>query len=134
MVLLFLLSWMWAGPALWFGLSAAALAFFQLASRAARKIAFVSAIACALLAAWPMTPMIQTIYSPYQVIEKASQPNGLMSLLVSGSYYQKVFDLSPSNANRETGALRPGGGLLRTAVPDRQVGGPGCHRRRGQRQ
>ena len=105
-VLLFLLSWMWAGPALWFGLSAAALAFFQLGSRAARKIAFVSAIACALLSAWPMTPMIQTIYSPYQVIEKASQPNGLMSLLVSGSYYQKVFDLSPSNANRETGAMR----------------------------
>jgi len=105
-MLLFLLSWMWAGPALWFGLSAAALAFFQLASRAARKAAFVSATACALLSAWPMTPMIQTIYSPYQVIEKASQPNGLMSLLVSGSYYQKVFDLSPSNANRETGALR----------------------------
>jgi spermidine synthase len=46
--------------------------------------------------------MIQTIYSPYQTIEKASQPNGLMSLLVSGSYYQKVFDLSPSNANRDT--------------------------------
>ena len=105
-MLLFLLSWMWAGPALWFGLSAAALAYFQLASRAARKAAFVSATACALLSAWPMTPMIQTIYSPYQVIEKASQPNGLMSLLVSGSYYQKVFDLSPSNANRETGALR----------------------------
>ena len=100
--LLFLLSWMWAGPAMWFGLAAAGLAFFQLASRAARKIAFGFAIACALLAAWPMTPMIQTIYSPYQTIEKASQPNGLMSLLVSGSYYQKVFNLGPSNSNRET--------------------------------
>ena len=100
--LLFVLSWMWAGPALWFGLSAAALAFFQLPSRAARKIAFGSAIGCALVAAWPMQPMIQTIYSPYQTIEKASQPNGLMSLLVSGSYYQKVFNLSPTNANRDT--------------------------------
>src|SRR5579863_2315607 len=99
-------TWRAARPALWFGLSAAALAFFQLGSRAARKVAFISAIACALLSAWPMTPMIQTIYSPYQVIEKASQPNGLMSLLVSGSYYQKVFDLSPSNANREAGAMR----------------------------
>jgi hypothetical protein len=100
--LLFLLSWMWAGPALWFGMAAAGLAFFQLPSRAARRIAFGSAIGCALVAAWPMQPMIQTIYSPYQTIEKTSQPNGLMSLLVSGSYYQKVFDLSPSNANRDT--------------------------------
>jgi spermidine synthase len=99
--LLFVLSWAWAGPAIWFGLAAAALALFQLPSRAARKMAFGSAIACTLVAAWPMTPMIQTIYSPYQIIEKAAQRNGLMILLASGSYYQRVFDLSPSNPARE---------------------------------
>ena len=90
---LFALSWIWAGPALWFGVAAGGLGFFQLASRSARKPAFGFAIGCALLAAWPVTPLIQTIYSPYQVIEKAVQPNGLMALLVSGSYYQKVYDL-----------------------------------------
>jgi spermidine synthase len=100
--LLFVLSWVWAGPAIWFGLAAAGLAFFQLGSRAARKIAFGFALGCAMLAAWPMTPMVQTIYSPYQVIEKAAQPNGLMTLMVSGSYYQKVFDLSRANSSRET--------------------------------
>ena len=42
-----------------------------------------------------MTPLIQTIYSPYQMIERASQPNGLMALLISGGYFQKVYDLSP---------------------------------------
>jgi spermidine synthase len=105
--LLFALSWAWAGPAIWFGITAAGLAFFQLVSRAARKIALGSAIVCVMLAAWPMSPLIQTIYSPYQVIEKAAQPNGLMALLISGNYFQKVYDLSLSNANRETdGTLR----------------------------
>lgn len=101
-VLLFALSWAWAGPVIWFGISAVGLAFFQLVSRSARKIALGSAFGCVILAAWPVTPMVQTIYSPYQLIEKATQPNGLMAILISGSYYQKVFDLSPANPNRET--------------------------------
>jgi len=100
-VLLFALSWAWAGPVLWFSLGAAGLAFFQLRSRSARLFASTSAIACVMLAGWPVTPLTQTIYSPYQLIEKSVQPNGLMGLLISGSYYQKVFDLSLGNANRE---------------------------------
>ncbi|MGZ5920696.1 MAG: spermine/spermidine synthase domain-containing protein [Rhizomicrobium sp.] len=100
--LLFLLSWAWAGPVIWFGMAAAVLLFFQLFSRTARKIAAGSAIGCILVAAWPVTPLIQTIYSPYQMIERTSQPNGLMSLLISGAYFQKVYDLSLGNASRET--------------------------------
>jgi spermidine synthase len=100
--LLFALSWVWAGPAIWFGLAVAAVAYFQLVSRAARRIAFGFAIGCVMLAAWPITPLVQTIYSPYQVIERATQPNGLMELLVSGSYYQQVFNLSVANPQRET--------------------------------
>ncbi|MEO7054419.1 MAG: hypothetical protein ABI191_05555, partial [Rhizomicrobium sp.] len=42
--LLFLLSWAWAGPVIWFALSAAALLFFQLLSRTARKVAAGAAI------------------------------------------------------------------------------------------
>lgn len=103
-VLLFALSWAWAGPVLWFSLAAAGLAFFQLRSRSARLIASASAIACVMLAAWPVTPLIQTIYSPYQLIEKTVQRNGLMELLISGSYYQKIFDLGLGNTNREADA------------------------------
>ena len=105
--LLFVLSWAWAGPVIWIGLSAAVLAYFQLVSRSARRIALGSAIGCVIVVAWPMTPLIQTIYSPYQMIEKAAQSNGLMNLLISGNYFQKVYNLSLENSNRETdGALR----------------------------
>jgi spermidine synthase len=106
--LLFLLSWAWAGPVIWFALSGAALLFFQLFSRTARKIATGAALGCVLVAAWPVTPLVQTIYSPYQMIERTSQKNGLMMLLISGAYFQKVYNLSLGNASRETDAdLRP---------------------------
>ncbi|HEX4637174.1 MAG TPA: hypothetical protein VH189_13385, partial [Rhizomicrobium sp.] len=105
-VLLFLLSWAWTGPVIWFSLAAAGLALFQLASRSARAIASASALLCVVVAAWPTAPLTQTIYSPYQLIEKASQSNGLMGLLISGSYYQKVFDLSLANPDREAGGSR----------------------------
>ena len=105
--LLFVLSWAWAGPVIWIGLSAAVLAYYQLVSRSARRIALGSAIGCVIVVAWPMTPLIQTIYSPYQMIEKAAQSNGLMNLLISGNYFQKVYNLSLANSNRETdSALR----------------------------
>ena len=100
--LLFLLSWVWAGPVIWFGLSAAILLFFQLPSRQARRIAVGAAMGCVLTAAWPVNPLIQTIYSPYQMVERTSQDNGLMALLISGSYFQKVYNLSLTNSNRET--------------------------------
>ncbi|MEO7053787.1 MAG: hypothetical protein ABI191_02340, partial [Rhizomicrobium sp.] len=58
-------------------------------------------IGCIMVAAWPVTPLIQTIYSPYQMIERTSQENGLMALLISGSYFQKVYDLAPKGANRD---------------------------------
>ena len=101
-VVLFLLSWAWAGPVIWFSLAAMGIAIFLLQSSAARIIACVSAIGCAIVAGWPTAPMTQVIYSPYQMIEKASQSNGLMGLLISGSYYQKVFDLNAANPKRET--------------------------------
>ena len=101
-VLLFLLSWAWAGPVIWFSLAALGMAVFLLQSRSARLIACASAIGCAAVAGWPTAPLTQTIYSPYQLIEKASQSNGLMGLLISGSYYQKVFDLNLANPKRET--------------------------------
>jgi spermidine synthase len=99
--LLFLLSWAWAGPAIWFGIAVTILVLFQFSSPSARGVAFGSAIVCMLTAAWPVTPLIQTIYSPYQMIEKSTQSNGLMNILASGSYFQKIYDLSLANANRE---------------------------------
>ncbi len=53
---------------------------------------------CVLLAilAWPVQPETQRIYSPYQLLERAAKPDGLMQILSGGSYYQKVYNFADS--------------------------------------
>jgi hypothetical protein len=99
---LFVLSWFWTGPVLWFGLSAGVLLSYVLVSPPARRVALWAAALCVMVVAWPVEPLVQSIYSPYQLIQKVTTSDGLMRILASGSYFQEVWDLSASNANRET--------------------------------
>ena len=103
-VLLFLLSWLWIGPVAWFGLPAALLLWYQAASPVARAPALACSAVILLVTVWPFDPMVQSIYSPYQLIQKAAMSDGRMIILSAGSYYQKVYDLSLRNANRESDA------------------------------
>jgi spermidine synthase len=104
--LLFLLSWLWIGPVVWFTIGALPLVWFLLPAGGAGRTAICATLACALLTAWPVDPMVQSIYSPYQLIQKASKADGLMEILSAGSYYQRVYDLSKTNLNRDRGASK----------------------------
>ena len=44
--------------------------------------------------AWPVNPLWNKIYSPYQSLDIGYGPNGLMLIRAAGHYYQKVYDLS----------------------------------------
>ncbi|MEZ0224980.1 MAG: hypothetical protein ACAH83_10530 [Alphaproteobacteria bacterium] len=99
---LFFFSWMWTGPVVWFGFSAAMVLWYQLSVADARRTGIAASLACVLITAWPVEPLIQSIYSPYQLIQKASKPDGYMEILAAGTYYQKVFDLSMTNKNRDS--------------------------------
>lgn len=101
-LLLFLFSWLWAGPVIWFGLSALLLAWYLMAAQLARIVSFLCLMGCVIVTAWPFDPLIHDIYSPYQLIQQGTQPNGMAVILASGTYYQKIYDLSLANANRDT--------------------------------
>ena len=101
---LFALSWLWIGPLVWFGLVAVVLTWFLFAAGHAWKTGLVCLALLLLILSWPTEPLIQNIYSPYQLIQKATGPNGLMRILAAGTYYQKVFDLSSEGATREQDA------------------------------
>jgi spermidine synthase len=101
-VLLLAFSSLWAGPVIWFGVAATMLAAYQVGLPQARRAAAWCLLGCVAAAGWPCEPLIHDIYSPYQLIQETTQPNGMMEILASGSYYQKVFDLAVRNANRET--------------------------------
>lgn len=94
-VLLFVLSLFWGGPVIWFGLSIAVLLWYQMYSVDARQAGLVSAAIIITVLAWPVSPLVQNIYSPYQLIQKTAQEDsGLTWLLASGSYHQHAHNLS----------------------------------------
>jgi spermidine synthase len=101
-VALFVMSLFWLPPVVWFTVIGGVLLFFVL-SRDARLPVGIASF-CVLLAvlAWPVQPGTQRIYSPYQLLERTSKPDGLMQILSGGFYYQKVFNLSENNRGHES--------------------------------
>jgi SAM-dependent methyltransferase len=109
--LLFLLSWPWTGPVIWFAVAAALLLAYQLVSyelplERNHYIGLGAAMACIIITTYPVEPMVQNIYSPYQLIQKSTKPDGLMNILSAGAYFQKVHDFSLQNLSRESGQQR----------------------------
>ncbi len=99
--IMFICGWLWTGPVIWFGLIMVFLLWYQQPSSLARRVGIFSVAVCIGVLAWPVEPLVQSVYSPYQLIQKTTKPDGLMRILAAGTYYQKVYDLSLANANRE---------------------------------
>lgn len=98
-VLMLVLSWLWTPPLVWF-----ALCFLGTLVFCSRKpLSFVLGAGFTLLAlvilAWPVEPLWNRIYSPYQLLEMSQGSRGLMLIRAAGHYYQRVHDLARSNQN-----------------------------------
>jgi hypothetical protein len=104
-VALFVLSCLWIGPVVWFAVCAVLLLWYQLVSPGARGVGVVSAALCLVITSWPAEPLVDTIFSPYQIIQKTAKPDGYTWFLAAGSYRQEIVDLSMSNSARN---LNPG--------------------------
>ena len=100
-VLLFALSWLWTGPVVWFALGILPLLWYQLASPVARAVGMVAALACVTITALPVDSMVQSIYSPYQLIQRVSRADGYMRILSAGSHFQDVYDFRKGGSLRE---------------------------------
>ena len=55
-----------------------------------------------MILAWPVSPLWQKVYSPYQLLELGHTPQGCMEIRAAGHYYQRVYDLSPSQDALDT--------------------------------
>ncbi|MGB6882968.1 MAG: hypothetical protein WA621_15470 [Candidatus Acidiferrum sp.] len=93
-LLMFVVSFLWTPPLVWFGLCFLALIFFLVRSPKALLFAICSAMAALLALAWPVNPLANKIYSPYQLLEVSYGKEGLMMIRAAGHYYQRVHDLS----------------------------------------
>jgi spermidine synthase len=95
-------SFLWMPPVVWFGICFVALALFQERRPGTLVLACVSGLLCAMILSWPVNPLWDRIYSPYQLLELGSNDeNGLTLIRAAGHYYQRIYDFSLNNPRLE---------------------------------
>lgn len=98
-LLMFCLSAVWAPPSIWFLLAFTLLLLFHERKLGALALGSISAVFALMVLAWPVNPMWQRIYSPYQLLEVGHDSSGFTLIAAAGHYYQRVNDLARSNRN-----------------------------------
>jgi len=99
-VLMLLVSFLWTPPAIWFSLCFLAVLLFSLRTPASLLTGTISALISIAILTWPVNPLWQKIYSPYQLLEVGhANDTGLMLIRAAGHYYQRVHNLSNTNAD-----------------------------------
>ena len=92
--LMFLVSFLWTPPAVWFGLCFAALLLFFVRVPRTLFLGMGFAMIAILTLVWPVNPLWNKIYSPYQLLDVGYSKDGLMIIRAAGHYYQRVRNLS----------------------------------------
>jgi hypothetical protein len=93
-LLMFLLSSLWTPPAIWFGLSAFALLLFLTRTPKSLLAGGVFVMFLTSILVWPVNPLWNRVYSPYQLLEIGYSDLGLMQIRAAGTFYQQVYNLS----------------------------------------
>jgi predicted membrane-bound spermidine synthase len=92
-VLMFLVSFLWTPPVVWFALSFLAMLYFLVRKPLSLLSGIGLAVAGLIILAWPVNPLWNKIYSPYQQLEIGYGKDGLMVIRAAGQYYQRVRNL-----------------------------------------
>jgi spermine/spermidine synthase len=92
--LMFLVSLLWMPPVVWFGLCFLALCLFLRPRPGTLFIGITFATMAIVTLAWPVNPLWNRVYSPYQLLEIGYSDTGQMLIRAGGHYYQRVQDLS----------------------------------------
>jgi spermidine synthase len=98
-LLIFLLSFFWTPPTIWFLLAFAVVLAFHVWAPRPLMFGALSVVLALIILGWPADVRWQRIYSPYQLLEVGHDNRGLMLISAAGHYYQRVHDLARSNHN-----------------------------------
>jgi hypothetical protein len=100
-VLMLVASFFWTPPLAWFALCFLAILLFTLRTPSLITVGLSFAVVCAIVLAWPVNPLSNRVYSPYQLLEIGrSQDTGLTLINAAGNFYQKIYDFSDPQSTR----------------------------------
>ncbi|HEX4714575.1 MAG TPA: hypothetical protein VH164_06575, partial [Ktedonobacteraceae bacterium] len=92
-LVMFIVSAFWTPPVVWFIIAFGSLLLFSVRKWRTTLLSAGSATVALIVLAWPVNPMWQRIYSPYQLVEIGhDEITGLMQIRAAGHYYQRVND------------------------------------------
>lgn len=100
--LMFLVSFLWTPPVVWFGLCCLVLLFFLVRTPRSLFLGAGFTMLITVVLAWPVNPLWNRLYSPYQLLEIGYGDNGLMFIRAAGHYYQRVHNLSDTAVQATT--------------------------------
>jgi hypothetical protein len=103
-LLIFAVSAFWTPPTIWFLIAFSVLLCFYVRKPSVLFAGAGFAVLALIILDWPVSPTLQKIYSPYQLLEVGRNPLGLMEVRAAGHYYQKVFDFSDGASRLATNA------------------------------
>jgi hypothetical protein len=96
-------SYLWTPPLVWFGLCFITIMLFTVRTSSLMLIGFSFTVVCTIVLAWPVDPLWNRIYSPYQLLEIGrSHDTGLTLIRAAGHYYQRIHDFSNAKDTRSS--------------------------------
>ena len=106
-IMMLVASFLWTPPLVWFALCFLGLVLFHLRRPSSLIAGVAFTLVCTIaLAWWPIAPLWNRVYSPYQLLEIGTDAStGLPLIRAAGHYYQHIKDFSGQDS---TAAARSG--------------------------
>jgi hypothetical protein len=106
-LLMLLASFLWTPPLVWFSLCFLTVLLFLLRKPPPLIAGTGFALLAIIVLAWPVNPLWNRLYSPYQLLEIGhSEDTGLTLIRAAGHYYQRIYDLSGENLSPKLANVR----------------------------
>ena len=100
-LLMLVASFLWTPPLAWFALCFLAILLFTLKTPSLMMVGLSFTVVCTIVLAWPVNPLWNRVYSPYQLLEIGrSEDTGLTLINAAGNFYQKIYDFSDAQSTR----------------------------------
>jgi hypothetical protein len=106
-LLMLLASFLWTPPLVWFVPCFLTILLFHLRKPPSLIAGIGFTLLAVIVLAWPVNPLWNRLYSPYQLLEIGhSEETGLTLIRAAGHYYQRIYDLSSENLSPRLANVR----------------------------